>query len=160
MRICREVEGVEYFALVCQDGDVSMRMDEIDYEYLTELLKKDIYKIVYRVTDEISNAVKAQMEEIIDDPSCMITRSTLRLIEIQNAEACKGRAARRLADIVGAKKLVCVGDFENDITMIESADVGYAVANACESLKAVADRVTVDVADHALAAVIGEIDKI
>ena len=42
----------------------------------------------------------------------------------------------------------------------DDADVGYAVANACESLKAVADRVTVDARENALAAVIEEIDRI
>ena len=160
MRICREVEGIIRFDLFFKDEVVCIRMAEIDYDYLAKLMEEDIYKIVYGVSDEISNAAKAQIEEIIDDPAYVVTRSSLRSIEIQNAEACKGRAARRLADIVGAKKLVCVGDFENDITMIESADVGYAVANACESLKAVADRVTVDARENALAAVIEEIDRI
>ena len=42
----------------------------------------------------------------------------------------------------GRKTLICIGDYENDISMIKEADIGYAVANACEPLKSVADRIT------------------
>lgn len=160
VRICREVKDMEYFVLVYSDGEFAMKMAEMDYDALAEALKRDIYKIVYRVSSSVSDAVKAHIEEIIGDSPYMVTRSGMQLIELQNAEACKGSAARRLADALGARKLVCVGDFENDITMVEAADVGYAVDNACESLKAVADRMTVNVKDHAIAAVIEEIDRI
>ena len=43
--------------------------------------------------------------------------------------------------------------------MIKVADIGYAVGNAVPPLKAVADRVTVDCRDHALAHMIGELEK-
>jgi hydroxymethylpyrimidine pyrophosphatase-like HAD family hydrolase len=41
--------------------------------------------------------------------------------------------------------------------MVKEADIGYAVANACDALKSVADRVTVDAKDGALAAIIEEL---
>lgn len=160
VRICRKISDINYFCLFYQGGIEYVPMDDVDYDRLWKTMDKDIYKIVYGVPTDISNEIKARIEEIIDDPSYVITRSSLRSIEVQNVEACKGQAAARLARIVGAKKLVCVGDFENDITMVESADVGYAVSNACESLKAVADKVTVDVKQHALAAIIEEIDAV
>ena len=43
--------------------------------------------------------------------------------------------------------------------MIEDADIGYAVENACDALKAVADRITVNVRDSAIAAVIEDIER-
>ncbi|MBQ2716718.1 MAG: HAD hydrolase family protein, partial [Clostridia bacterium] len=38
------------------------------------------------------------------------------------------------------------------------ADIGYAVGNATDSLKAVADRVTVNVREHAIAKIIEELE--
>jgi hydroxymethylpyrimidine pyrophosphatase-like HAD family hydrolase len=41
--------------------------------------------------------------------------------------------------------------------MVRDADVGYAVANAVDSLKAVADKITVSVEDAAIARIIEEL---
>ena len=55
---------------------------------------------------------------------------------------------------------VGVGDYENDITMLEMADIGYAVKNASDDAKAAADRVTAVDNDHgAIAFVIDDIRK-
>ncbi|MBQ7089574.1 MAG: HAD hydrolase family protein, partial [Clostridia bacterium] len=47
----------------------------------------------------------------------------------------------------------------NDISMIRTAGIGYAVANAVPEAKAVADRITVGNNDHAIAAIIRELDQ-
>ena len=65
---------------------------------------------------------------------------------------------RKVADAIGARLVVAVGDYENDASMIEAADIGYAVKNATDSLKAIADRSTVDVKNGAIAAVIYELE--
>lgn len=41
------------------------------------------------------------------------------------------------------KKVIAVGDFENDIEMLQRADCGVAPANAQEDVKKIADRVAV-----------------
>ena len=56
--------------------------------------------------------------------------------------------------MLGRKTLICVGDYENDIPMIKEADIGYAVANACEPLKKAADRITKESAGKAIAEII------
>ena len=80
-------------------------------------------------------------------------------IEGQNAGMNKGQAARRIAELVGARLLVCVGDYENDISMIKQADIGYAVGNAMPLLKEIADRITVEAGDGAIAAVISDLEE-
>ena len=70
----------------------------------------------------------------------------------------KGSAIKRLASHLGVKLTIAVGDYENDIDMIEAADIGYAVANAIPAVKAVADRITVSVHEHALAAIVRELE--
>ena len=55
--------------------------------------------------------------------------------------------------------LVGVGDYENDLTLIRDADIGYAVENATSSLKAIADRVTVSVNECAIAKIIEDLER-
>lgn len=77
---------------------------------------------------------------------------------IGSAQTKKG-GVERLKNLLGSgvRKTVCVGDFENDIPMLQAADIGYAVENACLQLKQLADRITVSNDDHAIAAIIREL---
>jgi hydroxymethylpyrimidine pyrophosphatase-like HAD family hydrolase len=43
--------------------------------------------------------------------------------------------------------------------MIRAADIGYAVENATDEVKSAADRLTVDCKEHAIAAIIREIEE-
>ena len=62
----------------------------------------------------------------------------------------KGDGVRKLASLldIDISDVVCVGDERNDISMIEVAGIGVAMANAREELKAVADYVTVNDNNH------------
>jgi len=59
------------------------------------------------------------------------------LIETLNCEN-KAAAALELKRLYGANRLVCFGNGADDIPMFKIADECYAVANACEDLKAAA----------------------
>ena len=59
--------------------------------------------------------------------------------EIYDKSASKANAVRQLADMVKADELVCFGDNNNDISMIQAANVGVAVANSVDALKSAAD---------------------
>lgn len=59
--------------------------------------------------------------------------------EIYNSTASKANAVLQVKKLVGADRLVCFGDNFNDISMIKAADIGAAVRNSCDELKAVAD---------------------
>jgi Cof subfamily protein (haloacid dehalogenase superfamily) len=71
----------------------------------------------------------------------------------------KGACVERLKRLIHTPihTTICIGDFENDITMLQAADIGYAVDNAIDSVKAAADRVTVSNDCHAVATVIRSI---
>ncbi len=58
-----------------------------------------------------------------------------------------------------ARVTVCVGDYENDITMLEKSDIGYAVSNAAESVKQAADRITVSNDQSAIAAIVNDLER-
>jgi len=74
-----------------------------------------------------------------------VTCSAKVLVEISPLGETKGRALKYLADYYGIpiEKTVAIGDNLNDITMIEAAGVGVAVANGEELLKQKADFVSV-----------------
>ena len=121
--------------------------------------EEDIYKIVYVYENEeeclkIFREMKERYGEDFD-----FNRSYKEFLEMENKGSGKGDAIRQMRTLLGdqAKKVLCFGDFENDLTMIEEADIGVAVGNALPSLKEIADKVTVSNNEGAIAQIISEL---
>jgi Cof subfamily protein (haloacid dehalogenase superfamily) len=67
----------------------------------------------------------------------------------------KGSALQHIKESIGSGyKIYAVGDYNNDIEMLQAADVGIATQNAIISLKEVADRITVNNDENAIADII------
>ena len=64
-------------------------------------------------------------------------------IEMVTGETTKRNALLRLYQMLGLQKqeVACVGDGENDIPMFRQAGLKFAVGNAAEQLKTLADHV-------------------
>ena len=73
-------------------------------------------------------------------------------LEVMNVNAGKGRALQTLAGMldIPCANTIGVGDSENDIGMIEKAGRGFAVSNACDELKNIADEVICSNDEHAI----------
>ncbi len=80
-----------------------------------------------------------------------VFRAAPRIIDVHAKGVSKGNAARQLQKRLGKKLLVCVGDGENDIAMLDAADYAFCPADAL-----VADRypTVCNCADGAVADVI------
>ena len=65
----------------------------------------------------------------------------IALMEVFGPDASKANAVRRLADMVGAEKIVAYGDNVNDIPILEVADDAVVVENAVEAARLAAGRV-------------------
>ena len=65
----------------------------------------------------------------------------IALMEVFGPEASKANAVRRLAEMVGAERIVAYGDNVNDIPILEIADDPVVVDNAVEAARVVARRV-------------------
>ncbi len=65
-------------------------------------------------------------------------------IEIINSLSSKGNAVKYLADILGIEReeIICIGDGYNDVSMIEYAGCGIAMANSPAEVKEKADYVS------------------
>lgn len=82
-------------------------------------------------------------------------------LEIQSIDSGKGVAVQYMKTHLDTDihTTIGVGDYENDMTLLECADIGYAVGNAIDSVKSIADRVTVSNKEHALAAIINDLER-
>ena len=89
-------------------------------------------------TRAIAEAVAARF------PQLKVTNSTWNNLEINIRTAHKGQALGRFAETLGLSLANCIafGDGANDLTMVEAAGVGVAMANACPEVLAAADHVT------------------
>lgn len=65
-------------------------------------------------------------------------------LEINNKGVSKGKAVKLLGEKYNIKReeIICIGDNENDISMVEYAGLGVAMGNGIKSLKEVADYIT------------------
>ncbi len=122
------------------------------YSYLDSTSRK---LLVHNSVPFTEDEVKAVGD--IFGKSYVVARSWNLGLEISNAVSHKGVAAREMADLSGSHTLICVGNYENDILMLKSADIGYAVGDSLPSLKKVATKITVPAADGAIAAIINEL---
>ncbi|MCF0147184.1 MAG: HAD family phosphatase [Clostridium sp.] len=88
--------------------------------------------------------VAALKKELRNMEDIVYFGSGSRSVEINNRGVSKGRAVKALADYYGftREEIVCIGDNENDISMIEYAGFGVAMGNAIDEVKALADYIT------------------
>lgn len=62
-------------------------------------------------------------------------------IDIHHSNASKGLAIETLRELIGARKVICFGDSDNDLSMFQAADECYAPDNAKPHVKTAATAV-------------------
>ena len=82
-----------------------------------------------------------------------VFRAGARVLNVHAPGVSKIRAARQLQEKLGRKYLICVGDAENDLPMLEGADYAYCpsdgvVADRFENVCPCADGAVADVIYH------------
>ncbi len=120
------------------------------------------YKMVFCTREEeYAKKIRDELREYFEKSGRYTVNRTWGVgVEVLKHDATKGIAVRWLQNYLGKRvnKLICVGDFENDVPMIMEADLGVAVGNASEELKACADVIGVKNSEHALKYVIELLD--
>lgn len=88
-------------------------------------------------------AAKDELKEIFGDKLHVVSSGTDN-IEIMIGTTSKGNAVAHLADIlnVNAEEVMCIGDSENDISMLKFAGIGIAMGNGLQMVKDIADYIT------------------
>ena len=140
----RNDEGLEY--LTCNYKDVTEPFAKI---LLCDFNSENISKAITL----LNNHPKSDEFDFI--------RSDALYYEILPKGTSKGNLVIKLAGILGIdiKKVIAIGDNDNDASMLESAHIGVAVSNASEKAKQAADYITVSNEEDAIAKTIEDIEK-
>ena len=102
---------------------------------------------------DLRSQIRDQLKEFT---GILVTSSMPFNLEINHPDATKGNGILRLASILGLKKAqtMAFGDGENDLSMIQEAEIGVAMENGIQSLKEAADYVTLSNDEDGVAAAI------
>lgn len=125
----------------------------------------DIMEYVERTGEEVEkiNIYLADLRdreplcrELEREPDLVITSSLYNNLEVNASSATKGRALMWLADYLNVSReaTMALGDGGNDLSMIQAAGTGVAMANGLEEVKAAADFVTLSNDEDGVAAAI------
>ena len=125
----------------------------------------DVQKVMMfaRNAPEGKDVAKAIAEDVERNfPAIKVTASTWNNLEFNIASAHKGNALKRFAEHLGFTLANCMafGDGMNDLTMVEAAGIGVAMANAHPRVLAAADRVTLSNDEDGVAKVICDYLKV
>lgn len=90
------------------------------------------------------DSVYQKTAEHLKDEAMVIKGSPPFFVEILRHDVCKGNGLETLASRIGVGLDECItfGDGNNDLEFIQKSGLGYAMKNAVDTLKSVADDVT------------------
>lgn len=123
------------------------------------LPETEYFKLLFVThTEEEGFWLKQTLKE--NYPDYDVSRSWSVGVEAVHKNAGKGAALRKLKEYVKASCTIGVGNYENDLSLLQAADIGIAVENAVDSLKEAADLCTVSSKNHAIAEIIYHIEEV
>ncbi|BDR79955.1 haloacid dehalogenase [Clostridium tetani] len=112
------------------------------WENALKIYEREILKAI--IVDEDINKIKEVKEIVAREEGIEVVSSHNNNFEVMSKGISKGNAVNILADMLGIKKekVMCIGDSENDLSMIKFAGLGVAMGNAAECIKEYADYIT------------------
>lgn len=113
-----------------------------DWEEVFEKHEDSIVKCI--AIDENLEKIKEAKKEMLELEGVEVVSSYDNNFEIMAKGVSKGRGVEILAGFYNLKpeEIICIGDNENDLSMIEYAGLGVAMGNGSEEVKNKADYVT------------------
>lgn len=123
--------------------DKQIRVELVhDWESVFCKYEDEILKAV--AVDEDEKKIKLAKEELRSTKEFEVVSSLHNNFEVMNKGISKGRAVEILASFYGINRdeVICIGDNENDLSMIEYAGLGVVMGNAEEEIKSIAKFVT------------------
>ena len=162
--ILRDREEVFRITASAQNREIQIsRADFNRFDEILASLEKPWHRfIIVQKADKTADTM-AYLKNLCGD-RYNLDRSWSEGIEIHSLDSGKGELIPAMLELLAAAgnpihTTVAVGDYENDVSMLRYADIAYAVDNAIDEVKAVADRITVHHDDHALAHIIADLEK-
>lgn len=121
---------------------INLIVDEDILKHVKEH-KGNVLKVIV-IEKEDNKKLKKVKEELRSLDMFEVVSSGEDNVEIMKKGSSKGEAVRVLAEKLNIKReeIICIGDNENDISMIKYAGLGISVANGIDELKREADYIT------------------
>ncbi len=123
---------------------------------------KNYFKIVAEMSDDLLWGVLEELNKTYSD-TFVLTRSAPRLIEILPKGISKAFQINYLKEKIKKENpdacFWCIGDFDNDVDMLLSADVAVCPENATDRIKSIAKIITCNCRDGAVAEMIEKIEE-
>jgi Cof subfamily protein (haloacid dehalogenase superfamily) len=128
-------------------GPLQNQLGSIQFNKLLMMSAKDERKI---------KALRWQLGTQLNGSARLLSGGISHMLEVLPTGASKGNALRALLKErkIDPKRVLAIGDAENDLEMIQLAGIGVAVANAQQVLKDAADDITETNENDGVAAVI------
>jgi Cof subfamily protein (haloacid dehalogenase superfamily) len=122
-----------------------------------EIIKKGITKIIWYDEPEKLKKYQNEIEKYLSDGVNYHTSRPM-FLEFVDRDASKAIAMEKLGEHFGIKQseMIAIGDGFNDLSMIEYAGLGVAMANSEEEVKEKADYITLSNDEDGVAHVIYE----
>lgn len=98
-------------------------------------------QVIVTTWQPYGETVQATIEELGLDAQVILNKRAVMVLPTGVNKASGLAVALKMLDLETVK-VAGIGDAENDVGLLQRADVGVAVANALPSLKAIADKVT------------------
>ena len=118
------------------------------YGQFRDVTVADLFNTLPGEKERLDEAEQLLRKEFGD--FCEVFRSATRIIDIHAKGVSKAKSARQLQQQLGRKLLVCAGDAENDLSMMQAADYAFApadgiIADRFETVCCCADGAVADV---------------
>ena len=162
--VIRDRDEVFRITASAHDREIDIFREDFDrFDEIMATLGKPWHRFIIVQKADKTHDVLAYLHDLCGD-RYNLDRSWSEGIELHSRDSGKGELLPDMKALLAASgnpihTTVCVGDYENDISMLRHADIAYAVENAIDEVKAVADRITVHHNDHALAHIIADLEK-
>jgi Cof subfamily protein (haloacid dehalogenase superfamily) len=146
--------GTLYFEKRTPEADfyekhVNLKGEIVNFDDFNPL---SITKIMYLGNHEYLNSLGVEIRKQFEKRvTAMFSLSTF--LEFMDGNVSKGNALNEIAEYldIGIDNIMAFGDGDNDKSMIETAGIGVAMANATDKVKAVANSITLSNNDDGVA---------
>jgi Cof subfamily protein (haloacid dehalogenase superfamily) len=155
-------EEIKHSALIYSKANETLPKNrQVTIEIINQwekLLEENINLIKVMVIDDDKARVENAKKDFVELKRFEVVSSMDGCFEIMKKGTSKGEAVKKICDYYGISRneVICMGDNENDLSMIKFAGLGVAMGNAKEFVKKQANYVTFSNEDDGVAHVIEE----
>ena len=144
----RDNSGLELFRKVTGLPNLACRLEEVENSLLKVVFASEEESRLLALADFLNNHPLASRFDFI--------RSEYYLYEILPKGVSKGKALRKMAQLLGIQPecTIAAGDYYNDVSMLRTAGLSFAVSNAVPEAKAAAKYITASNNEDAIAMII------